>query len=56
MNLTINYKNGEFTCIFTPDEDSSLPVTVTNAIRVDIDDAVLGDQARIPASRPAPDP
>ena len=44
MNITINYKNGEFTCIFTPDEDSSLPVTVTNAIKLDIDDTVLGDQ------------
>lgn len=44
MTLTINYKNGEFTCTFTPDGDSSLPVIIARAVTADIDDAVAGDR------------
>ena len=44
MTLTIRYKNGEFTCTFTPDGDASVQITSAGAVMADMGDARPADQ------------
>ena len=42
MSLTINYKNGEFTCTFTPEGDSAITINGAHALTANLEN--VGDQ------------
>ena len=44
MTLTISYRNGEFTCTFTPDGDSSIMIDGADALTTNLENEVIGDQ------------
>ncbi|MDA1128629.1 MAG: hypothetical protein O2913_08025 [Chloroflexi bacterium] len=44
MTLTISYKNGEFSCSFTPDDDASVRITGGGAVPVGMKAVELGDE------------
>ena len=48
MTLTISYKNGEFTCTFTPDGDASIQVNGAGAVTANSHDTGLGYQEMNP--------